>query len=188
MIDVHQSPSLAVVETRTIARGLVVCDALVKRAKVRLLMADPVTPGKLTILFAGGVGEVEEALDAAREAAATDELDFLFLPHVHESVVVALDGLEAPPIEGALGVLEMRTVAATLQAADAAMKAARVELVALHLARGIDGKGYVVFTGTQDAVEASLDAGDAVVAPERRAGRELIARPHPDVDWVIGRL
>lgn len=188
MVDAATQPALAVVETRSIARGLSVCDALVKRAPVRLLVADPVTPGKLTIVFVGGVAEVEEALEAAREMAATDELDYLFLPQVHESIVPALEGAEPPPIEGALGALEMRTVSATLHAADAALKAADVTLVALHLARGIDGKGYIVFTGTQDAVEASLDAGDEIVLPEARAGRELIARPHPDVDWVLSRL
>lgn len=188
MAPAETHPALAVLETRSIARGLTVCDALVKRAPVRLLMADPVTPGKLTIVFAGGVAEVEEALDAAREMAATDELDHLLLPQVHEAIVPALDGAEPPPIDGSLGALEMRTVSATLRAADAALKAADVTLVALHLARGIDGKGYVVFTGTQDSVEASLDAGDDAVAPEARAGRELIARPHPDLDWVLGRL
>ena len=51
-----------------------------------------------------------------------------------------------------------------------------------------DGKGYVVFCGSQDAVEASLEAGDDAVRPEKRAGRELIARPHPDVHWALGRL
>jgi microcompartment protein CcmL/EutN len=79
-------------------------------------------------------------------------------------------------------------VCSTLLAADTALKAADVALVALHLARGIDGKGYFVFTGPQDAVEASLEAGELAVTPDRRAGSELIARPHPDVDWALGRL
>jgi hypothetical protein len=37
-------------------------------------------------------------------------------------------------------------------------------------------------------VEAALEAGDAAVLPERRVGRELIARPHPDVDDALRRL
>ncbi len=187
-MDAATHPALAVLETRSIARGLFVCDALVKRAPVRMLMADPVTPGKMCIVFAGGVAEVEEALGAAREAAAAEELDWLLLPHCHEALVPALEGVEPPPVEGSLGTLEMRTVAATLLAADAALKAADVDLVAIRLARGIDGKGYFVLTGTQDSVEAALDAGDDAVRPEHRAGRELVARPHPDVDWVLGRL
>ena len=188
MVGVQHHPALAVIELGSIARGVFVVDALVKRAEVQLVLADPVTPGKLLIVFAGDVAEVEEALGAAREAAAEEELDVLFLPFVHPAVASALLELERPPIDGALGVLEMRTVAATILAGDAALKAADTRLVAMHLARGIGGKGYVVLTGAQDAVEASLDAGEGCVDPEHRAGRELIPRPHPDLDWALGRL
>ena len=181
-------PCLAVIELRSIARGVVVADALVKRAAVRLLRSDPVTPGKLLILFVGQVAEVEEALDAARDAAGGEELDVLILPMVHEAIVPALEGTAETPVDGSLGVLEMATVSATLRAADAALKTADVTLMALHLARGIGGKGYVVLGGEQHALEAALDAGFEAVDVESRVGRELIARPHPDLDWVVGRL
>jgi len=181
-------PALAVLEVASIARGLSVSDAMVKRAPVRLVRADPMTPGKLVIVLVGGEAEVQEALDAGREIAGTEELDVLFLPYAHEAIVPALDGVEAPPVSGALGVLELRSVAATLLAADAALKAAQTELVALHLARGIGGKGYFVLTGAQDAIEAALEAGDAAVDPALRVGRELIARPHADMLWTLGRL
>lgn len=188
MHDATRPPALAVLEVGSIARGLFVADALVKRATVRLLRADPVTPGKYLLVFSGGEEEVLESLDAARDAAGPEEIDHLLLSGVHEAIVPGLDGVEVPSVTGALGSLEMRTVAATLRAADAALKASDVTLVALHLARGIDGKGYVVFTGAQDAVEASLDAGDDAVDAAHRAGRELIARPHPDVLWALTRL
>lgn len=180
--------AVAVLELDSIARGLVVADAMVKRAPVRLLRADPVTPGKLVIVVTGEVADVDEALEAGREAAGVAEIDVLFLPGAHPALVPALDGVRVPPIEAALGVLELSTVAATLRAADAALKTADVELVALHLARGIGGKGYFVLTGEQDAVEAALDGALEATDPACHVGRELVARPHPDVDWVLGRL
>jgi len=188
MAETLPPPALAVVEVASIARGLVVADAVVKRAAVRLLRADPVTPGKYVLVFVGSVAEVEEALDAGREAAGSEHIDVLLLSEAHRAIVPALEGVEPPPIDGSLGVLEMRTVAATLLACEKALKAADVTLVALHLARGIGGKGYFVFTGSQDSVEASLEAGDGAVAAELRAGREIIAHPHPDVDWALTRL
>jgi microcompartment protein CcmL/EutN len=181
-------PALAVLEVASIARGLTVADGLVKRAAVRILVADPVTPGKYLLVFTGGEEEVLEAMEAGQALAGADAIDSLVLPGVHRALPQALGGLEAPPIDGALGTLEMKTAAATLLAADAALKVADVTLVALHLCRGIDGKGYVVFTGAQDAVEAALEAGDDAVEPSQRAGNELIARPHPDVHWALGRL
>jgi len=172
----------------SLARGVTVVDALMKRAEVRMLRAEPVTPGKLLIVFTGGVAEVEESLDAARSAATDRILAELFLPHAHHAIVPALDGVPAPVLSGSVGVLEFSTACATLAATDAALKEAAVTLMALHLARGIGGKGYVAFCGAQDAVEASLDAGDLAAPPEARVGYELIARPHSSVDWVLERL
>ena len=115
-------------------------------------------------------------------------MDWLLLPHVHPSIPAALEGGARPRVDGALGVLELLGVAATLRAADAALKAADTVLVALHLARGVGGKGYFAFAGDQHAVEAALEAGELAVAPELRAGYELIARPHDELQWVVERL
>lgn len=183
------NPALAVLEVASIARGVVVADALIKRARVRILRADPITPGKYLLVFVGLVAEVEESLAAAREAAGDREIDALFLPYVHQAVAAGIERVTPRAAEGAaVGVLELATVAATVLAADAALKAADVELAALHLARGIGGKGYVLFTGALESVEAALEAGDAAVSPEHRVGRELLPRPHGDLDWVLGRL
>lgn len=181
-------PALVALEVASIARGLSVVDALVKRAEVRVLAADPVTPGKYLIVFAGGEEEAQESLAAALEVAAGDAIDSFLLPHAHRGLVAGLRDLRVPPITGALGTLELRTVSQTLLAADAALKAAQVALVALRLAKGIGGRGYVTFTGALDAVEAALEAGERAAHPDARFARELIARPHPDLDWALGRL
>ena len=182
------APSLAVLELSSIARGLVVADALVKRAKVRIVKADPVTPGKFLLVFVGDEASVEESLNKGREAAGTTELDVLWLPYAHPALLPALDRVDTPPIEGSLGILEFATVAATLRAADTALKTANVALAALHWARGVGGKGYFVLTGEQDEVEAAMQAGLEAVEPSLRVGSELVARPHPEVDWVLSRL
>jgi microcompartment protein CcmL/EutN len=76
-----------------------------------------------------------------------------------------------------LGVLELSTLAAAVRAADAALKAAAVRLVELHLARGIGGKGTVVLTGELGDVEAALDAGATAAGEACTAGREVLANP-----------
>jgi microcompartment protein CcmL/EutN len=181
-------PALGLLEVGSIARGVFVVDALKKRAEVRMLRADPVTPGKLLLLFAGGVAEVEESFEAALEAAAESVLGKLLLPQVHHALVPALDGVASPVLSGSVGVLEFSTASATLGAADAALKETDVTLMALHLCRGVGGKGYFAFCGSQGAVEASLEAGDLSAAPGERVGYELIARPDASVDWVLERL
>lgn len=181
-------PALAAVEVDSIARALVVVDTLVKRAQVTLVRTDPVTPGKMLIVFCGREEEAKESLEAAKNEASDRLCDSLLLPSAHPMLLRALDDELGSTLEGSLGILEFRTACATLLAADAALKCANIQPLALHLCKGIGGKGYFVFEGEQDAVEAALEAGDTVVSPECRVGCEMIARPHPDFDWSLERI
>lgn len=84
----------------------------------------------------------------------------------------------------ALGMIETRGFAAMVEAADAMVKAARVELVSYEKTGG----GYVtaVVRGDVAAVKAAVDAGQAAAA---RVGEvvtaHVIARPHTNVDLTL---
>jgi microcompartment protein CcmL/EutN len=186
-----ESPSLALVEVASIARGHRVADAMVKRAPVELLRVDPVSPGKLLVLIAGEVASVDEAFRAGLEVAGDATLDKLYLPQAHEQLPAALrgearagDAAEREAI-GALGVVETKTVAATILAADAATKAAAVRLIEMQLARGIGGKAYFVVTGALEDVEAAVEAGVGAVDAAAVFATEIIPAPHAD---LVSRL
>src|SRR5258708_7632728 len=83
-------PALALIEVETIARGMVVADAVVKKAAVQLLNAAAVTPGKYLVLFAGRVAEVQEGMGAGTAAADSQLLDSFLLPHAHPALVPAI--------------------------------------------------------------------------------------------------
>ena len=177
-------PALALVELQSIARGLVAADAAAKRAGIELLECAPVSPGKYLLLFAGGVAEVEESLQAAKAAAGDSLLDTLLLPQADLQLLPALRagaaGLHrvASRREGeSVGVLELLTMAAALRSADAACKAAEVELQLLHLARGIGGKAWFVLRGALTDVEAAMLAGQQAAGEGMIAGAEIIAAP-----------
>ena len=84
----------------------------------------------------------------------------------------------------ALGMIECRCFPAMVEAADAMVKAARVELVSYEKTGG----GYItaVIRGDVAAVKAACDAGQTAAA---RVGDvvavHIIARPHTSVDMVI---
>jgi len=84
----------------------------------------------------------------------------------------------------ALGMIETRSFPAIVEAADAMVKAAKVELVSYEKTGG----GYVTVNirGDVAAVKAACDAGKAGAA---RIGEvvtvHIIARPHINVDAVI---
>ncbi|MBI4704136.1 MAG: BMC domain-containing protein [Deltaproteobacteria bacterium] len=84
----------------------------------------------------------------------------------------------------ALGMIETRSFPAMVEASDAMVKAAKVELV--HYEK--TGGGYVtaVVRGDVAAVRAATDAGQAAAA---RVGEvvtvHIIARPHSNVDRTL---
>lgn len=179
-------PALGLIELCSIARGLVTCDAMVKRAPVRLIRAGTTHPGKYTILVRGGVDEVDEAMTAGRATAADALIDRVFLPYPHAQLDALLDrGQRDAPLE-AVGVLETYSIAATIRAADAALKAAEIDGLRLRLADHLGGKGHFVFTGLLHDAEEALKAGRAAIVDPLVAGCELIANPHPDLIDALG--
>ena len=84
----------------------------------------------------------------------------------------------------ALGMIECRSFPAVVEAADAMVKAARVELVNYEKTGG--GYTTVVIRGDVAAVKAACDAGQTSAA---RVGElvavHIIARPHANVDLVL---
>ncbi len=84
----------------------------------------------------------------------------------------------------ALGMIETRSFPAVVEAADAMVKAAKVELVGYEKTGG--GYTSVVVRGDVAAVKASVDAGQVAAS---RVGEvvavHVIARPHANVDSVL---
>jgi microcompartment protein CcmL/EutN len=173
-------PALGLIETSSIARGIFVADAMVKKAPVELVLATPVSPGKHVTLVAGEVADVGEAMACAIDLAGATLVDRLTLAQVADSLLAALHRKVVDPRD-ALGIFETFSVASALLACDAACKAAAVEVAELRLADGLGGKAYFVVAGEQGDVEAALFAAEHVTPTGMLLGKELIARPHDDL-------
>jgi microcompartment protein CcmL/EutN len=179
---VSAPPALGLVELSSIALGLVTGDAMAKRAPVSTLHAGTVHPGKYLVLVGGDVAAVDEALAAGRLAAGGSLLGELFLPAVDPAVVEALRGARRGSDGEALGIVETRTVASTLQAADAGVKGAAVELLEVRLADGLGGKAFALFGGQVTDVEAAVEQAIAVLAsPAEVVAHAVIAQLHPEM-------
>jgi microcompartment protein CcmL/EutN len=159
-------PAIALVETNSIAAGILVGDAMVKKAVVQLLEARSICPGKYMVLIGGAVGPVREAWQVGVATAADTLVDQLLLPNVHRSVFPALMSATSPRGDEALGVIETVTAGICIVASDAAVKAADVQLLEIRLANGLGGKSFVLMEGTVSDVEASVAAGVSLVKQE----------------------
>lgn len=178
-------PALALIEVSSIARGMVVTDACVKKAHVHLLASNPISPGRYITLFWGEVAEVEESLRAGVEVAGDTLVDQLFLPGAHEGLLRTLNASDRPARVDSVGIVETFTVAAAIVSADAACKCTSVELLELRLASGMSGKCFYVISGELYDVEASVQAGAAILNQSQLVSTEIIASPAPDFHEFI---
>jgi len=157
-------PAIALVETNSIAAGILVGDAMVKKAVVNLLEARSICPGKYLVLIGGEVGPVRESFQVGVATAADALVDRLLLPNVHRSVFPALMSATPPRGDEALGIIETVTAAVCIVAADAAAKSTDIQLLEIRLAMALGGKAFVRMTGSVASVEAAVAAGAAHVA------------------------
>jgi microcompartment protein CcmL/EutN len=174
-------PALALLELDSIAAGIEAGDAMAKRAPIDVIRAGTVHPGKYLVLVGGAVADVEEALEAGREVAASAVRDVVFLPNIHPDVVAAMRGERREATGEALGIIETATVAAIIDAADAGLKGAAVRLLELRLADDLGGKGYLLFDGPVAEVQAAVEIGEARIAGSPGLASRVIPRLHPEM-------
>jgi microcompartment protein CcmL/EutN len=128
------------------------------------------------------VAAVEAAVASGTRAGHFSVIDTFVIPNVHESVFPALSGITK--VEGleALGIVESFSVASLIEGADAAVKAANIQLIEIRLAMALGGKAFVTLTGSVAAVQSAVDAGAQIVgAKGMLVNKVVIASPRPEL-------
>ncbi len=151
--------AIGLVEFVSIARGIEATDEMVKVAEVQLLLSRTVCSGKYITMIGGDVTGVERAMDVGVEIAGETLVDQFILPNVHPSVIPSITA--TTPVEDlrALGVIETFSVAASVVAADTAVKAASVDLIEIRAAIGLGGKSFVILNGEVADIRTAVDRG-----------------------------
>jgi microcompartment protein CcmL/EutN len=174
--------SIGLIELSSIAAGFEVADTMLKAGNVRLLLSRSICSGKYMVLIGGETAGVEAAIAAGAEAANGCLIDSLVIANLHPDVFIAIGRTQPVQPNGALGIIESFNVATLVRAADAAAKAANVQLLEIRLAMALGGKAFVTMTGDVGSVQASVAAGRAVLAEAGvLVNSVVISRPHPDV-------
>jgi len=159
-----QKNSIGLIELTSIAAGFQVADAMLKAADVEIILSRTICSGKYMVLIGGDVAAVTSSVEAGGMAGRGSIIDAFIIPNVHPDVFTAIAGTSKVDVLEALGIVESFSVASLIEAADAAMKAARVQLIEIRLAMALGGKAFLTLTGDVAAVQAAVDAGAAVVS------------------------
>jgi len=174
--------AIGFLEFSSIAKGIEAADTVLKAAEVELVFAHSTCPGKYSLLFSGDVAAVKASLEAGLGIGDATVVDAVVIPRIHPQVVKAMGSGYLPDALKALGVMEFFSITAAVYAADAAVKAADVELIDLRLGTGIGGKSFVLLTGEVAAVTEAIHCG---IAAEGGKGllvdSVIIPNPRPEL-------
>jgi microcompartment protein CcmL/EutN len=155
--------SIGLIELGSIAAGFEACDAMLKTADVELVLARSICSGKYMVMVRGDVAAVQASVDAGSHTGSFSVIDTFVIPNVHESIFPAISGISKVETLEALGVIESFSVASLIEGADAAVKAANVQLIELRLAMALGGKAFATLTGSVAAVRSAVETGAQVI-------------------------
>ena len=174
--------AVGLIELSSIASGFEVTDAMLKAADVELIVSRTICSGKYMVIVGGDVSVVRSAVDSGLVVLEGAVIDTMVIPNVHPAIFPAIAGSNPIEATGALGIVESFSVASLIEAADAAVKAARVNLLAIRLAMALGGKAFFSVTGDVSAVRAAVEAGSAVVIKKGLlVNQVVIAAPSPQL-------
>lgn len=173
---------IGLVELSSIAGGFAVTDAMLKAAAVELVLARTICSGKYMVVVRGNVAAVQSAVEAGIVEGDFSVIDHFVIPNIHDSVFTALSGTNRGAHLEALGIIESFSVASLIEGADAAVKAANVELLEVRLAMAMGGKAFCTLTGNVAAVQSAVEAGCEVIAEKGLlVNRVVIPNPRPEL-------
>jgi microcompartment protein CcmL/EutN len=206
------SQSVGLLEITGFAPSIVVADAVIKSADVAIIAAEINGLSQVVIKLAGSTADLEAAVSAGKRIAddmhahyassvyprLSDQADRFI--HCKPAYNPLLQGPEhwfphevspdarssqVPPQESfALGLIETQGLVAMIEAADAMLKSADVELVGKEKI----GAGYVTIMvkGDVAAVRAAVEAGtSACQSYGKHISSHVIARPHDELTRLL---
>lgn len=179
--------SIGMVEFTSIAKGFEAADAMLKAADVQLLMNRSICPGKYLVAVAGEVAAVQSSTEAGIATGGDTVVDDLIIPNIDRRILPAVSGVNTPVSRGALGIIETFSVASCIEATDAALKAADVDILQIHLAMAIGGKAYATLTGDVAAVETATAAGVAFIKAKGLLVQRVVI-PQPSEEILQDRI
>ena len=174
--------SIGLLELKSIPIGIQTADEVIKAADVKLLTASPTCPGKYIVIISGQVGAVKSAMAVGKNQAGTYLVGHHIINNVHESLPAAILGVAEVEKVAAIGVIETISALSAVNAADVAAKAAKVQMIEIRIARGLGGKGFLLFTGEISAVRSAVKACTTVMNETGEiTSYSVLSAPHKDL-------
>ncbi|BEP27858.1 BMC domain-containing protein [Helicovermis profundi] len=149
--------AIGVMEFRSIGKGIESLDAMLKCASVSVILSRIICIGKYFVIITGDVAAVENAINTGNIIGTNEVKGSLIIPSVAEGVLEKINvKIDKSDIK-ALGIVETKSLAYGILAANSVKKSSNVELLKVSIMLGLGGKCLVLFTGDVASVESALE-------------------------------
>lgn len=174
--------NITVVEFKSISRGLLVTDAMLKAANVSLVLGTTLCPGKYLTIVEGDVAAVQKAQDTADRLGGRQVFSSFVVSGINDEVIGAISGNAAKPLKDSIGIIESPQMANLINAADISLDSAEVEIVELRLGKGCGVNSFYIITGDLASVNEACRSAVSFLS-ERGAllAFRVIANPDKDL-------
>ncbi|RJP69095.1 MAG: BMC domain-containing protein [Ignavibacteriales bacterium] len=180
--------AIGIIELASIYKGFEVQDMVLKSANVEKIIARTICSGKYFMVFRGNYADVENAISVAKEVGGFSVVNATSIANLDPRIFPAIAGTTTIDINipgkkiGAMLIIETFSVVSAIKAADYAAKEANLNILRIHVAMAVGGKGFVVITGDIDALEAAVKPAVEYIKQEGMlAGYVIIKNPHEEV-------
>lgn len=147
--------NLAIVEFKSISRGMFVTDAMLKAAKVNLVIASSLCPGKYLTIIEGETGALENALHVAEELGGMHVFSSEVVNSINMKVIDAIYGKFNNAeiiVNKSIAIIESMQMASLISSADEVVDNVPVEFIDFRLARGCGVNSFYIFSGELSSV------------------------------------
>lgn len=175
----YMMDTLGIVETKNIAGGVELADAMMKGAEVQLIRASTICSGRYLIFVAGDREAVSTSVKLAQDSGRSLIGSFV-ISNVSEQLIAALQRDGVAHEGGSLGIIECRNVSSGVAAADSALKHSAIQLLRLVTGQGINGKSYFVISGDVASVREATETAESVLG-KNLVEAVVIPRPNASV-------
>jgi microcompartment protein CcmL/EutN len=170
--------NIGVVEFKSIARGMITTDEMLKAADVRLVLATTLCPGKYLSIVEGALPAVQKSIDTADMIGGRHVFSSSAISAVNIEVIDAISGKVSDSYQDSVAIIESLQMANLILAADISVDSAEVEIAEFRLGRGCGVNCFYILAGSLVAVEESAkNAADFLKKRGALLAYRVIARP-----------
>jgi microcompartment protein CcmL/EutN len=182
--------NILITEFKSVSRGIQVTDSMAKSAKINILQASTLCPGKYLTIVEGEISALNSAEKIAEDEGGRHLFSSSLVSNIDEKVTEAIAGKLIDPGSEAIGIIEGPQMADLVNSSDIAIDSAPVEFIEYRLARGCGVASFYVMTGELSALtEAASNAARYLKSRGSLLAYKIIPGPDKQVlRWMKSSL